>query len=122
MAKAKYWIKVRSLYQNSPDFFIGEYDTPEEATAEIHEAINKGNSEIIYLARKDSQYSTGEHTISSTGRGLDLKEAIHVVVLNTTQAKEHGLNRDPENSNIIEVMPCNHSELSAIVNNTEEPY
>lgn len=111
MSKPTFYIRIDTLWQNSPDYFVGPFDSREQAQAAIDKAQENEHSEI----------RTEGHMAG------DLRETVRVHgILSKTEARKIGmvgpeLGDNVEYGNTIgKEMPFNAGRLSQIVNGAEE--
>lgn len=74
--KATYFIRVDSYWQNSPDYFVGPFESKELAQAEINRATTDPDSLAIL----------SQHLASDVKNGV----RVHAVI-NKTKAREMGM-------------------------------
>lgn len=73
---ATFFIRIDTLWQNSPDYFVGPFDTRAEAQAAIDAAVNHDDSKVVLPGRMAG----------------DVKEAVRVHgILGKTEARKAGL-------------------------------
>lgn len=106
----RYYVRIDTLWQNSAFRYAGPFTSRGEAEQAIQQAAEQDDAEMILYPDANRNY-TGQHTISHTGHGLDIKTAIRVWdILSASDAKRRGM-RD---SNILPSVPCNTEELKSM--------
>ena len=97
MAKATYYIRIDTYWQNSADSFVGPFASRDEAQAEIESAMDDGKVCMAY------------HMAADIKSGIRVHE-----VLSKTQAKRQGMTAGQcgEGNMIGKRIPRNTGELS----------
>jgi hypothetical protein len=106
---AQYFIRIDTYWQNSPDHFVGPFNSRESAQVAI---------ENIDSARDNVWLSTSMC-------GGDIRSAVRVypVILTTTEAKRSGMRNDYSNrQNTVPVMPSRENDLFTMLQEARGPY
>lgn len=97
--KPSYFVRFITYWQNSPDFFVGPFDSRAEAEAEIERAVNAPRSAVVY----------GDALTN------DLRDGVNVRgVLSFTTARRIGMRDErygDDNSNVYDDIPVSLSRL-----------
>jgi len=100
---ATYYIHIDTYYADSPDTYVGPFESKPEANRSITDSQNETGSQVVF-----------------GGQPSDMRNAIRVYgVLSKTQAKKQGMKSYGEgdhSDNTISSMPKNTSELHQMTN------
>jgi hypothetical protein len=97
-SKARYYVRVDTYWQNSPDRFVGPFDTRDEAQAAIDDIPTRDN---VWLST------------STCGGNIKTAVRVYPTILTATEAKRSGMVEDYASSryNVIPRMPHDSDDL-----------
>jgi len=105
---AQYFIRIDTYWQNSKDYFVGPFESRDEAQAAIDGIQTEDN---VWL--------------STSTCGGDIRSAIRVYpkILTATEAKRGGMHDDYGNRhNVVPVMPSRENDLFEMMESVRGPY
>lgn len=93
---ATYFIRIGTYWQNSPDRFVGPFDSREAAQAEIDRATGADNSRVVLAGQSASDVKTAirchgilSKTEAKRAGMTDRNTLSHTIPLNTYDLTEH---------------------------------
>lgn len=94
---ATYFIRIDTFWQNSPDRFVGPFDSRSDAQAEIDRAIDAPNSKVTVSnqSASDIRYGIRVHgihprTVCERNYGMDERNTLsRTIPLSTVDLTEH---------------------------------